>query len=291
MPHGGYGLGNDLIPWAKGYILASQLNAYLLHPAWGNNRRGYARYFRTGRFDWQGYRLLARSLPKLAFTEHDYRASGQNDFCKACALFINKNQLLNWRHYIVTITGLWGAFSGIKAARHFVMAQLLTTNYTQKNLIQLMRRLEPTKLTVGIHVRLGDFRTAASDQDLQGAVNTRLPMAWYRHICALLTAAVGEDRLQFLIASDGSRAEVRELLDEFPSIFSSELPNSDCSDLIALSEADLLICSLSTFSAWAAFISHAPYIWSSPNLSPLGRNCVVNKAVRAFGNFDAPKPE
>src|SRR4029079_14707835 len=103
-------------------------------------------------------------------------------------------------------------------------SQLLSTNYTQRNLLELTRRLAPTKLTVGIHLRLGDFRLTASDQNLRDAVNTRLPMKWYRHVCALLTEALGEDKLQFLIASDGSRAEVKDLLDEFPSIFSSELP-------------------------------------------------------------------
>ena len=34
LPHGGYGLGNDLVPWAKAYILSNELGARLLHPAW-----------------------------------------------------------------------------------------------------------------------------------------------------------------------------------------------------------------------------------------------------------------
>ena len=93
MPHGGYGLGNDLIPWAKGYILSGELGAKLLHPAWGNNPRQYWRYFGTSRWDWQWYRVLVRAFPRYVFSEEIYREAGENDFEKACKYFAEKHDL------------------------------------------------------------------------------------------------------------------------------------------------------------------------------------------------------
>ena len=33
------GLGNEMIPWAKGFIASQVLNAHLVGPSWGLNRR------------------------------------------------------------------------------------------------------------------------------------------------------------------------------------------------------------------------------------------------------------
>lgn len=285
LPHGGYGLGNDLIPWAKGYILASLTGAQLLHPAWGNNARGYARFFGTSSLDWQWYRLLVRALPKVPFTEDEYRAIGENDFAKAAATFVTKQRLRERRHYVVTVTGPWGAYSGLGSARHFVLAQLMATRFTQANLLKLNSLLSGSRLTVGVHVRLGDFGAERPVRSYEGLVNTRLPLAWYRHVCDKLVSLLGADRLQFIVASDGPKSALCELLDGIPAIFTGDFPNTDCSDLIALSEADLLVCSLSTYSVWAAFLSRNPYIWFAPNLTAV-KGAYANRMIRGFGIYD-----
>ena len=41
---------------------------------------------------------------------------------------------------------------------------------------------------------------------------------------------------------------------------------TDVSDLLALAMADLLVCSVSTFSLAAAWLSDAPYLWPSVQL-------------------------
>lgn len=284
MPHGGYGLGNDLIPWAKGYILSRELGAKLLHPAWGNNPRRYWRYFGTSRLDWQWYRILVRTLPCYAFSEDIYRDFGENDFEKACKRFAEKNNLYDKRAYIITITGHWGAFSGIETAKHFVREVLYSTKYTRDNLHWIERRKDREKLSVAVHVRRGDFSPPSFANDYEGVLNKGLPVSWFTNICNALVAAFGKDNLQFLVASDSSPEDLRELLDTYPSLFISDLKHSDVSDLIAMSEADLLICSLSTYSMWAAFLSEEPYLWFAPQLNRT-QTGLSHNWVRGLGIF------
>lgn len=41
----------------------------------------------------------------------------------------------------------------------------------------------------------------------------------------------------------------------------------DISDLLVLSSCNLIVCSLSSYSMWAAFLSRGRYIWFAPNLA------------------------
>jgi hypothetical protein len=284
MPHGGYGLGNDLIPWAKGYILSKELGAKLLHPAWGNNPRGYWRYFGTSRLDWQWYRVLVRLLPQYKFDEHTYREIGENDFEKACRLFAEKYHLYDKQAYIITITGHWGAFSGIETAKHFIREVLYSARHTRENLHWIERHKDRDKLSVAVHIRRGDFSLPSSTDDYKGVLNKGLPLSWFTNICNALVAAFGRDNLQFLVASDSSPEDLGALLDTYPSLFLSDLQHSDVSDLIAMSEADLLICSLSTYSMWAAFLSGEPYLWFEPQLDRTQRG-LSHGWIRGLGIF------
>jgi hypothetical protein len=266
MPHAGYGLGNDLIAWTKAYILGQETGARTLHPAWGNNPRRYGEYFGTFRWDWQLYRVLVRALPHIRFDEQSWRELGEPDFPRACARFAELNGLRQRQHYVVTVTGLWGAFAGFDCARNFVRAQLLGTRHTPANLYETAKSLPAGRLTVAIHVRRDDFRPGHPDT-YEGAWNTSIPLAWYQAVCRNLVAGLGPHRLQFLVASDGPRQDVAALTDEFGAIFTSAAPYSVCSDLLTLAQADLLVASLSTYSMWAAFLSNARYIWFRPHLS------------------------
>jgi hypothetical protein len=51
-----------------------------------------------------------------------------------------------------------------------------------------------------------------------------------------------------------------------PCITTGDLPDGDCSDALALADSDLLVCSASTYSHLAAFLSDSPYAWFAPNL-------------------------
>jgi hypothetical protein len=286
MPHAGYGLGNDLIPWAKGYILSRELSAKLLHPAWGNNRREYSRYFDTFRWDWQLYRILVRVLPKYAFEEKDYCEIGENDFVLSCRRFAEIYGLYKKKAYIITITGRWGAYSGLESARNFILGELYKTRFTRDNLFTIANKRYPDKISIGIHIRRGDFWQLDGNK-YEGIYNTALPLEWYTKVCRSLTNIFGRDKIQILLATDGSREEVNPILQEFPCLLISELENSVCSDLISLSEVDLLICSISTYSMCAAFLSKSPYIWFKPHLSSFN-NAFYIKNIRLLGIFNEP---
>ena len=79
----GYGLGNEMLPWARAFLAAQVLNATLLTPAFGMNRRAYWRHFRTAPDDWIQQRTLQQLLPVVEFRESDYLAHGGGDV-RAC---------------------------------------------------------------------------------------------------------------------------------------------------------------------------------------------------------------
>ncbi len=281
LPHGGYGLGNDLIPWAKAYILSRELGAVLLHPAWGNNSRKYYRYFRTSRYDYLAYRLLRRALPRYRFTEEDYQEIHIDDFAESAKAFMRRKGLANKRRYILEVTGFWGAFRGLESAKGYILSRLLNTAYTQENLYSLRKQLWHDRLTIGVHVRLGDFRQAGAFH-YAGIEQASLPLDWYEYLCHRLEAALGKKNIQWVICSDGRPEELGTLVDRDNAILASQRPYSDISDLLALCDADLLVCSISSYSMWAAFLSHSPYIWYKSNLVEIPEGH-VNRFIRSLG--------
>src|ERR1700691_1321739 len=55
LPRGrqnGHGLADEIVPWAGAFLAAEVLEAKLLPPAFGLNRRGYWRPFRSSPDDW-----------------------------------------------------------------------------------------------------------------------------------------------------------------------------------------------------------------------------------------------
>src|ERR1700693_710344 len=120
----GAGLGNEIIPWAKGFIGSQVLDAHLVGPCWGLNQRRYWRNFETSRLDFVGEALL-RLLPIKHFTEADYYSTGIVDYGKAIQAWADREGLLNRRHFIVSVGGMWGGYLAIRSARSFLLAQLL----------------------------------------------------------------------------------------------------------------------------------------------------------------------
>ena len=261
----GYGLGNELIPWARALLAAQVLDAHFLPPAFGLNRRRYWRHFGTPRYDWLRNRTLQRLLPRVEFTEADWHAHGGGDVLPALRSFAAEHRLLERRAYVLTTTGLWGGLLHIEAARSQMRAILQTSRYAAHNLVRLAARLDGSRITIGMHIRFGDFQPAEGVQDYRGVWNTTLPMDWYVNVARNLRRELGAEA-QFLVVSDGDADQLRPLLEAVPCVTSNDIPDSDCSDLLALADADLLVCSISSFSLWAAFLSQAPYLWYAPNL-------------------------
>ena len=269
----GAGLGNELIPWARSFLAAQYLGATCLPPAFGLNTRQYWRHFGTPRLDWLHHRAMTKVLPMVTFTEADYLRHGGGDFINAFEPFADENKLHHRSVYALITDGMWGGYRHIAAARDFIFTTLYQSRFAARNLLTIQSRLDRDKITVGMHVRLGDFGSAPVNlADYQGKFNLALPLDWYRNIAMSIQEQLG-DKVQFLIVSDGTAEQLSPLLNGLPAITTADISDSDCSDLLALANTDLLVCSVSSFSSTAAFLSQKPYLWFEPNLQKHPEGC------------------
>jgi hypothetical protein len=266
----GAGLGNELVPWARAYLMSRVLGACCLRPAFGLNSRGYGIHFGSTRLDWLWHRIMARTLPCVHFDEADYLAHGGGDAAEAFASFSEANRLKERGPLVVVTGGIWGGIRHIERACGFVRGVMYGSKFAPRNLAELGARLDPAKLTVAMHVRLGDFVAAPASEDpnlYRGRFNVSMPIEWFVEIGLKLRAAF-MDQVQFQVFSDGTPERLRPLVDALSPVPTVCPWPSDVSDLLAMSSADALVCSVSTYSVWAAALSDSPYIWFRPQLQP-----------------------
>lgn len=261
----GAGLGNELFPWAKAWLAAQVIDGVALPPAFGLNLRQYWRYFGTSRLDWISHRALLHTMPRYRFTEKDYRSTGEQDYRKAVAVFAER---LGWREkrlFTLEVGGMWGGFLAVREARDFVLTRLYAARGTAENLTDWRTRLDPDRLVVAVHIRAGDFKAADEHTDYRGCFNRALPLAWYMAVCDQLRRRFG-NKVQFQLFTDGQPAALAPFIERFSPVTGFHQRDSVCSDLLAMANADLLVCSVSSYSLWGAFLSRAPYVWFAPQL-------------------------
>ena len=266
VPGRGAGLGNELIPWARAFVAATVLNARLLPPAFGLNQRRYWRHFSTPRYDWAMQRALRAALPVVEFDERAFLDHGGDCLSAAIREHAELHGLHDRKCFVWTTQGMWGGYRHLVEAREFVRATLYRSRYAARNQLTLRARLDPAKITVGMHVRLGDFVPANVEADYRNRFNVSLPPEWYARIANRIREHLGS-QVQFLIVSDGTPEQIAAIAKPIDAITTYDIPDADCSDLLALADCDLLVCSVSSYSAWAAFLSSAPYLWFEPNLN------------------------
>ena len=261
----GAGLGNELIPWTKAFVASTELGLRLLPPAFGLNSRGYQRYFGTSRLDWISHRVLPRVLPAVTFSEADYLATGERDFDRAISSFALEMGLHDRRAFLLMVEGMWGGYYALRKATPFVWQTLYRSRGVAQNLYALRKRLSPSKLTVAVHMRLGDFRAPVQSDAFRGLFNVSLPLEWYMATCMTINKAAN-GCVQFVLMTDGKPEQVRPFVDAFNPVTTFDLLDTVCSDLLAMAHSDLIVCSVSSFSMCAAWISDVPYVWYLGNL-------------------------
>lgn len=261
----GAGLGNELFPWAKAFLASEALGASMAHPAWGLNQRHYHRDFGTARLDWLQQGLVKLALPTVRFDEQAYRATGQDDYQQAVAAFAAEHQLSRRRHFVFAAGGMWGGFHAIRKARVFVLSELLKARRAVANVHALLGAAAAGKALVAVHIRRGDFQNVDPAGDFRGRFNAALPLEWYLSTCASIKRSCG-DEVQFLLLTDASADEVQPFIAAFRPLTTFHLRQTACSDLLLMAFADSIVCSVSSYSMWGAFLSNAPYIWCAQNL-------------------------
>ncbi|HEY6453366.1 MAG TPA: hypothetical protein VIX87_12295 [Steroidobacteraceae bacterium] len=268
----GHGLGNELVPWARAFLAARILDARLLPPAFGLNRRAYWQDFDTSPDDWIYHRAIERMLPVIEFTEADFIAHGGGSAVSALRSFAAAHRLRNRSVYVLVTEGLWGGYGHVAAAREFMRSTLYRSRYAAGNLLRLQQRIDPRKVLVGMHVRLGDFVAPTSIGDYRRVANASLPLDWFCKVADGLQERLGDD-WQLLLVSDGGPERLRALLEGYPCVTTGDMAHRDCSDALALASADLLVCSASSYSSLAAFLSDAPYLCFAPSLFAHPEGC------------------
>lgn len=261
----GEGLGNEMLPWAKGILASHVLDGTLVGPSWGVNRRRYWRNFKTSRLDFIGEDIL-RSLPHFHFTQQDYYATGEFDFGSALRSWAQKTGLLNRRHFIVVVDGMYGGYRSIWNARPFLLSKLLASRDALQNVYRTASELDRQKLFVAVHMRLGgDFIIPGPQEDVRGKFNIRVPLNWYLAVCQSLRNEFG-DRVEFRFFTDRKGPEYAEAVARFSPQQKDGRGLTECSDLLLMAQADLRVCSVSSYSLMSCLLAAGPYVWYEPQL-------------------------
>jgi hypothetical protein len=248
------GLGNSLFPWARALIASQKYDLIPLWPTWFQPRLGpLLRRERDKRLYFQLFEKpsgYVGGLRKFALLGTARRESeGELDRNPSAVLCEATRSL------VIEFVGMKGYFQRIIKDHDAVRRELIRmTRHT---------RIRPLTFDFGrsmsVHLRMGEFTVPSSEQALRnGAENLRQPISWYATQIRRVRHACGAEIPAFVF-SDGSEAEIAELL---------ELPNtrrvdfgSSVGDLLALSRAQVLIASGSTFSMWASYLGRMPVIW------------------------------
>jgi len=257
------GLGNRLFSWARCEIFSGSTGAKMLDPRWAHLR---------------GASIIRGGINYA----HAYRKILLFDNFKPAPSYVGglAKYLVRRNAHIVPVNNLTEAFSVYRDGN-----RQATTLYSfagdkdhvfddlrpyHAEIFSALRRITKEKWLkhstfgrpfIGINIRLGrDFGTAAGSNDfLTGPKRyLRTPLKWYIESLRLIRGYVGAD-MPAVVVSDGTRAELQELLKE-PDVFYPE-SKSAVGDLLSLSNARFLIGSgRSSFSAWASFLGQMPTV-------------------------------
>jgi hypothetical protein len=256
------GIANELIVLAKAYLAAVELGLPLVEPAWGFNRRPYWPYFHRTPLGGVAGQVAVRSLPRVVFTDAAYRRTGLTDYGEAVRVWHETEPPPSRRPFALECAGMWGGFVAIDRAREYVRCTLQRTRFTGENVVGFLGRRDSRRLLVGLHVRRGDFEPARMDgAGVRGVWNQALPLAWYAAVAGRLRREF-DDTVQFAVFSDGPPLGLAPLVDRLDGALTTfDQRHRDCSDLLLMSMCDVLICSASSYSLMAAWLSEQPYVW------------------------------
>ncbi|OQW92614.1 MAG: hypothetical protein BWK78_01125 [Thiotrichaceae bacterium IS1] len=245
----GPGLGNLLFPWARSVIATKRHNLTPIWPTWPQlkigtilrnepDKRFYFGLFKSP----SGYVDQWRKLYLLNLLKHVPE--------EQCEESLRKNE-----NSIVIFEGMKSYFSDIIPYHQLVKEELLSVTLEQhkKGLLYNFAN------SISVHIRLGDFSTPNQIESLkQGRSSLRIPLVWYVQIINQLRHKLGKN-LPIYVFSDGRNEELSELLSM--SNVQRISFGSAIADLLALSNANILIASGSTFSMWASYLGQMPVIW------------------------------
>jgi hypothetical protein len=240
-------------------------------PAWGLNPRGYGKYFRSSRLDILRNQALLRLIPGATFSADSYYRTGKADYFEAIKIWAQACGLIEKPLWSCAVEGMWGGYLAIRRAREYLRKQLILTRWTLENITEYLGRVNPDCLQVALHIRRGDFLPPESPNAYQGRFNIAIPGDWYMNIARSIQCSLGCENVQFTVVSDGHPGDLAPYKNDFSAITTDSQNHRDISDLLILASADILVCSISSYSTLAAFLSKGLYLWYEPQMSTMAR--------------------
>jgi len=271
MPFGGYrgaGLGNQAIPMGKAWLAAQALGQHYVDVPWSLNPRGYRKELGTPRFDWLRHLALRTSTRPVEVRTEDYISSGILDYGE----FI-QSWAADYGGSLVHTSGMAGGYASIAGARDFLAMRLTQTESAVKSTARIkLQRVRLEKVTVAVHVRAGDFGSATPSP---GTFNTKIPMSWYEDVINFLSGGLGDDAHFFFVTEPDAMPSVSNLISRLGIRHWTLSSGTASEDLGVLSSADLVVCSISSFSLLGSFLGGNDYIWYSGHLSSVDGSAYI----------------
>lgn len=240
------GLANLLYPWARALVHARKPGHCLVAPTWPQIE----------------YRKLLRGEVDLSrhyagyFTALPQWCNGaQRRYHLRTGRRITEAEAASARDDEVIVFSGFDGYCDPIAHQHAYVRDTLRSITRPRHLRGLAQDFSRS---ISLHVRRGDFEHATPDELRAGKLNQRIPLEWYIEMLHGVRHNLGRPAPAYVF-SDGTDAELAQLL-AVPGCQRVTF-GSAIADLWALSNANLLVASGSTFSMWASYLGRMPVIW------------------------------
>ena len=261
------GLANMLFPWARAELFARDHACRIIAPAWTHfarlgpwirrekDKRYYLQCFRSNGYV-RGLRRawLLTTCRRVAETE-GIMPSHDTDV-------------------VVEFRGMGALFADFAEESAWLRARLL--DILNPRICSDVTRFWPSdRPFIAMHVRRGDFADWKPGTSL---TNVRLPLEWYGAAIDFARQQVGNLPIQLF--TDGTADQLASLTARPGVVIARAAPA--IAHLLAISNAACIVTSASSFSMWAAYLSHAPAIWF-PGVRPCPRLPSAASLTMGFG--------
>ena len=245
------GLGNKLFVWARALVFAKRNNLPLY--VIGFNRIHIGPFLRSEKAKRFYFGQFKRNsfLIKMMYLQHMLANTSilTEPDIESTAVQINSrylfDQIPSWKNY----------FESFQSYRLIIRDAFFET-LSKK----VVKQIEEHKINaeIGVHIRMGDFKTLPDGVDFKLVGATRTPIKYFID-CIQKIGFLLNSSPKTLVFSDGYKEELKEILTLKNTIFSE--CSIDVVDLINLSRSKIIITSAhSSFSEWAGFLSESPVI-------------------------------
>jgi hypothetical protein len=266
------GLGNQLFPLMKAHLFAHfnklpvvvtgyhqlKIGPYLRRE---KTKRRYSNYFSFQKS------ILREQLDKWKTKETRFsnliKEPSVNYIAENVSSLYQFSDIPHWSNY----------FNELKDHRELVSRLLFSI--INDSIKEELNKL-PTPI-IGVHIRMGDFRKLAENEDFSKVGAVRTPEKYFIEIIKAIRQLHGSN-LPVSVFTDGYRHEFEELFN-LPAIKMVE-SNKDILDMLLLSRSKIIVTSAgSTFSYWSGFLSDAPIIRHRDHFHSTIRSTVTNQKL------------